>query len=64
MVYHTRTSAEVAKAVYTQMLHFIICHSKKCHRPRTSSCLSICCHRVQVIIGMYDNICLDMRSSS
>ena len=21
-----------------ELLHFMICHSKKCHRPRTSSC--------------------------
>ena len=26
----------------TILLHFMICHSKKCHRPRTSSC-----HKVQ-----------------
>ena len=43
------------------LLHFVICHSKKYHGPRTSSC-----HKKQqggtqygLVFGMYDNICLD-----
>ena len=40
------------------LLHFMICHSKKCHRPCSSSEVD----RNGLVFSMYDNICLDMRS--
>ena len=29
---------ELSDGVVALLLHFMICHSNKCHRPRTSSC--------------------------
>ena len=46
------------------LLHLIMCHSKKCHRPRTSCHKEQRWNRIRVIPCMHGNICLNMRSSS
>ena len=43
------------------LIHFMICHSKKGHRPRTHAVKSTAkWNRIRVVFSMLDNIRLDM----
>ena len=42
------------------LLHFVICHSKKCHRPCTSSCHKI--HQGGTEYGLYSGMHDNIRS--
>ena len=69
MVVTPRHCVEQHQGLFLLQLHFIICHSKKCHRPRSSSR----CNHSEVEqdtdciphgIRSNGNTCLDMWSGS